>query len=210
MNAEIDRAVECLRGGGVVAVPTDTQYALAVDAFNESAVERIFRMKGRPGGMALPVLISSVEALSEVAIDVPDVAAMLARRYWPGALTLVVRRAVAVPPAVTAGMDTVAVRVPDHSVPRAVSQRLGRPITGTSANATGQPPLNSPAELKSEFGDSLDLVVEGEVQGGPPSTILDLTGETPEVVREGAVPADELAGFLDEAVRTPLRSTAEG
>ena len=210
MNTEIDRAVEFLRKGGVVAVPTDTQYALAVDAFNEPAVERIFQTKGRPDGMALPVLISSVEALSDVAKDVPDVAAVLARRYWPGALTLIVRRAPTVPMAVTAGMDTVAVRVPDHAVPRAVSRRLGRPITGTSANATGQPPLNSPADLRSEFGDSLDFIVEGAVRGGRPSTILDVTGETPEVVREGAIPSDELSEYLGEAVRTPLRFTSEG
>ena len=210
MNADIDRAVKCLREGGVVAVPTDTQYALAVDAFNESAVERIFRMKGRPGGMALPVLISSAEALDDVALDVPDVVARLAARYWPGALTLVVRRAPTVPPAVAAGMDTVAVRVPDHATAREVSQRLGQPITGTSANATGQPPLNSPADLRREFGDSLDFVIEGTVQGGRPSTILDVTGETPEVVREGAIPADELLEYLGTAVRTSLRSTPEG
>ncbi len=210
MNAEIDRAVECLRDGGVVAVPTDTQYALSVDAFNESAVERIFRMKGRPSGMALPVLISSAEALDDVAIDVPDVAARLARRYWPGALTLVVRRAPSVPSAVTAGMDTVAVRVPDHPAPREVSRRLGRPITGTSANATGQAPLNSPADLMREFGDSLDFVIEGNIQAGRPSTILDVTGKTPEVVREGAISSDELSEYLGKAVRSQARAASAG
>ena len=209
MNADIDHAVDCLRGGGVVALPTDTQYALAVDAFNEPAVERIFRIKGRPDGMALPVLISSVDALDEVADDVPDVVSELARGYWPGALTLVVRKAASLPSVVTAGGPTVAVRVPDHPVPRAVSQRLGRPITGTSANTTGQPPLNSPADLRLEFGDSLDLVVEGVVKVGRPSTILDVTGEPPRVLREGAIPTVELSEYLGEAIRSPLRSTSE-
>ncbi len=209
MYPEIDRAVDCLRDGGVVAVPTDTQYALSVDAFNESAVERVFQMKGRPEGMALPLLISSAEVLDDVALDVPDVVSGLARRFWPGALTLVVRRADSIPSVVTAGRNTVAVRVPDHPAPREVSRILGRPITGTSANATGQPPLNSVADLRREFGDSLDYIVEGDAQGGHSSTILDVTGERLEVLREGAIPAEALAEYLGVAIRSPLKAASE-
>ena len=207
MSDQIERAVACLRDGGVVAVPTDTQYALAVDALNETAVGRVFHIKGRPQGMALPILISCAEALNDVADEVPEVASRLARRYWPGALTLVVRRSASVPSAVAAGLDTVAVRVPDHPIPRSISSRLGCPITGTSANATGSPPLNSAADLRREFGDSLDYVVEGTAPGGRPSTILDVTGDAPVIIREGAITADELADYIGEAVQSLVRAS---
>ena len=126
-TADIAAAVETLRAGGLVAYPTDTLYGLGADALNEAAVERVFEAKGRPQGMPLPLLISGQEQLSMVAEHVPDVALRLAEAFWPGGLTLVLAVSEAVPPLVTARGWKVAVRLPDHPVPRSLAEGLGRP-----------------------------------------------------------------------------------
>ena len=130
-------AVSVLRRGGVVAVPTDTLYGLAVSALDVAAVERLFRIKGRPESRAMPLLLADAADIDRYAAEVPQVAWALAEAFFPGALTLVLRRGDVVPEAVTGGLDTVAVRVPDHPVPRTIVRELGAPITGTSANRTG-------------------------------------------------------------------------
>ena len=125
LQRQIETAVDVLANGGVVGIPTDTLYGLAACAFNESAVRKVFELKGRPDGMALPLLLSEAEDAKKCAEEVPLDAMTLAEHFWPGALTLVLRKGAEVPYAVTAGLDTVALRVPDHPVPRAVSRALG-------------------------------------------------------------------------------------
>ena len=120
-----------------MAVPTDTLYGLAADAFNAEAIERVFAIKERPEGLALPVLLSGPEQLRQVADDVPEQLEAVAEAFWPGAMTLIVNRNNSLPPRLTAGNPTVAVRVPDHPVPRELARLLGRPVTGTSANISG-------------------------------------------------------------------------
>jgi len=188
-NDEIDEAVRCLRAGGVVAFPTDTLYGLGVDVFNTAALDRVFAIKERASGMALPVLIDSWSQLEELTTNVPARARVLADAFWPGPLTLVMNKAAGVPNGLTAGAPTVAVRLPDHPVPRAIMQRFGGPITGTSANISGGPDPMTLAELKALLGDRVDYVMTcGPTPRGTASTIVDITTEPPTPVREGAVP----------------------
>ena len=186
---QVTTAAKLLRNGGVVAVPTDTLYGLAACAFDESAVARVFQLKGRSTGQALPLLLAEAEDLSRCATGVPQMAWTLVERFWPGALTLVLKRSARVPDIVCGGGSTIALRVPDHEMPRAIVRELGAPITGTSANRSGGPPLASSHEVQQEFGGEIDLVVRGgEVQVAVASTVLDLSGEQPRIIRQGAVP----------------------
>ena len=198
-EAELEAAVRALSDGGVAAIPTDTLYGLAADAFNAEAIERVFAIKERPEGMALPVLLSDTDQLHIVAREVPEGARKVADVYWPGPLTLIVRRADGLPTRLTAGQTTVAVRVPDHPVPRELARRLGRPITGTSANISGSADPQSMQELRQQVGDRVDCVVEtGPTPAGTASTIVDLTGGGPSLIREGAIPFSEIAALLNE------------
>ena len=193
MHEQIRIAVDVLKGGGVVAIPTDTIYGLAACAFDESAVLKVYELKGRPDGMALPLLLSGGSDARRCAATVPDEAWALMERFWPGALTLVLRKTDEVPGIVTAGMDTVALRVPDHPVPREIARLLGVPITGTSANLSGRPGLTNAASVREEFGDAVDFVLDGgESHGGVASTIVDMTKNEVRVLREGAVSWEEI------------------
>ena len=200
---QLESAARILRGGGVIAIPTDTLYGLAADSLNERAVRRVFRLKGRPSGMALPLLMADTADLAHWTLDVPDAAWALAQRFWPGALTLVLRKANTIPDVVSGGMDTIALRVPAHEVPRAIAAALGRPITGTSANRTGRPGMTSADDVRRELADDLDLLVEGEcAQGALASTVLALTGARPTILRAGAVTREaieEVCGGVDIA-----------
>ena len=188
LSAQVDAAVDHLKRGGVVAVPTDTLYGLAASAVDPKAVARVFAIKGRPTGMAMPVLLADPQDVGLYASDVSEIALKLVRCFWPGPLSLVLRRSAALPDAATAGQDTVALRVPDHPVPRAIAQRLGAPITGTSANPSGQPPATNAAAVREHLGEAVDLVVDaGESPIGQGSTVLDATGLTLVVLRAGAV-----------------------
>ena len=197
LDKQIETAVKALENGGVCAIPTDTLYGLAACAFDESAVAKVYELKGRPEGMALPLLLSDAKDMAACAETIPQDAWLLADRFWPGALTLVLRKSDVVPHAVTAGMDTVALRVPDHPIPRSIARRLGAPITGTSANRSGGPELTSAAAVRDEFGDAIDFVLDGgDAPGGVGSTILDLSDGTPRVLREGALPQADIDAAL--------------
>lgn len=186
-----------LQDGGVVAVPTDTLYGLAADALNAEAIERVFAIKERPEGLALPVLLSDPAQLGDVAEDVPDQVRVVAERFWPGAMTLIVKRNGSLPPRLTAGNPTVAVRVPDHPVPRELARRLGRPLTGTSANISGADDPRTLAELRRQVGERVDfLVTAGPAPAGTASTIVDLSGDAPRLIREGAIPFQQIEALL--------------
>ncbi|MBI4233661.1 MAG: threonylcarbamoyl-AMP synthase [Chloroflexi bacterium] len=201
LEAQIQEGVAILRRGGLVAFPTDTLYGLGADGLNEAAVERVFEAKGRPYGMPLPLLLADPADLGRVASPVPDLALTLARRFWPGPLTLVLPKAPAVPTVVAGRGWTVGVRLPNHPVPRELARRLGNPITGTSANLSGQPPAATAAEVRRQLGDVIDLIVEGgPAGGGQESTVVDLTGPRPRIVREGAISREALAEACGPAV----------
>ena len=190
--------MECLRKGAVVAIPTDTLYGLAADAFNGEAIERVFSVKERPEGLALPVLLAGSEQLPLVAPEVPEWAWQLSEAFWPGPLTMVMRRRESLPSRLTAGQPTVAVRVPDHWVPRELAGQLGRPITGTSANISGAADPQSLEELRGQVGERVDCIVtEGPPPAGTASTIVDLSGGKPVLLREGAISFERIMALLN-------------
>jgi L-threonylcarbamoyladenylate synthase len=197
LTAEIAESVRVLRGGGVVALPTDTLYGLAADVFNVTALEKVFAIKERPGGLALPVLIDNWDQMQMIAIGIPDVAEALAARFWPGPLTMVVNKRHRVPRRLTAGADTVAVRMPDHPAPRGLARALGSPITGTSANVSGAADPRDLHELRQQLGGRLDYIVSsGPAPAGTASTVVDITSGTPKPIREGAVPFEKILTLL--------------
>jgi len=196
VDEQIELAVEVLRRGGIVAFPTDTVYGLGADASNEQAIQKIFRVKRRPGTLPLPLLLSDKSDMTKVASIVPETAWQLADRFLPGGLTLVLRKSHWVSSAVTAGGDTVAVRVPDHHVPVDIVRRLGAPLVGTSANLSGEPAPTTAEEVRAQLGGEVDLLVDGgRSPGGIESTVVDVSGDVPVLVREGAVPWEDVAKF---------------
>ena len=193
---EVEEGVRVLRNGGVVGFATDTLYGLGADVFNPAALQKVFDIKERPAGLALPVLIDSWEQFEMVTADVTPVVRALTEKYWPGPLTLVVSKAVAVPDLLTAGAPTVAVRMPDHPVPRSLARMFGGPITGTSANRSGEADLKSLEELTAQLGDRLDYIVAaGPEPVGTASTIIDITGGSPKLIRQGVVPFQDIAEY---------------
>lgn len=189
----IQEAATWILDGGVVALPTDTLYGLAADPFNAAAVARVFAVKGRDAARAL-LLIASNRAQVEARLGpLAASAARLADRFWPGPLTLLVPASPALARDVTGGSGTVGVRVPDDDVARAVCAACGRPVTATSANVSGEPATADPDEVERALGDRVDFLLDtGRTRGGPPSTIVDVTGAEPQLVRAGAIPWDDI------------------
>ena len=193
IQQQVERGISILKQGGVVAFPTDTVYGLGAWANLYQAVERVYQVKERPRNMALPLLLAHTLQISEVAEPVPPVAWLLARSFLPGALTIVLHKSKSVPDIITGGGLTVAVRIPAHPIPVALAEGLGAPIVGTSANLSGRPSALTADEVYVQFGDKIDLVIDGgRCPGGRESTIVDVTGETPVVLREGAISGEEL------------------
>lgn len=201
-----------LRESGVIAYPTDTVYGLGAVVFNRSAVSTVFIIKGRKRDQALPVLVASETQLREVAADVSDEAMALAKKFWPGALTLVMKRHPGLPLNVTGGGDTVAVRLPDHPCPQSLISACGAPITGTSANKHGGVNPTSAAEVQRQLGSRLSLVLDGGPSPlGEPSTIIDVTTSVPRVLRQGSISIEELRTVcsIAEPASGPFVSGAE-
>jgi L-threonylcarbamoyladenylate synthase len=199
-DLHLREAGEMIRGGGVVAIPTETVYGLAANAADASAVRRIFAIKGRPQDNPLITHIASPEDLYSLCNGVTDTALTLARRFWPGALTLVLPSKGAVCSEVTAGLDTVAVRCPAHPIARAVIRYAQTPIAAPSANPSGRPSPTSAGHVMEDYpGNTAGLcgVVDGGRSAvGVESTVLDLSGETPCVLRYGGIGADKLREIL--------------
>lgn len=199
---ELDRAAAVLRAGGLVAFPTETVYGLGADAGNPAAVRRIYEVKGRPPGHPLIVHLPSATVIDAWAEDVPPAARLLADAFWPGPLTLILARTPRVPDAVTGGRDTVGLRVPDHPVARSLLERFGGGVAAPSANRFGEVSPTTAAHVRADLGDAVDLVLDGgPCRVGVESTIVDLTGPYPEVLRPGGVSAARLADVLGAAPR---------
>ena len=195
----VERGISILKQGGIVAFPTDTVYGLGAWINSEQAVERIYQVKGRPRNMALPLLLADISQIGEVAHPVTQIAWFLARTFWPGALTLVLHKSGSVPDIIAAGGETVAVRVPNHPIPVMLAEGVASPIVGTSANLSGRLSALTAGEVYSQFGDRIDLIIDGgRCPGGEESTIVDVTGETPVVLREGAITREKLWARLPE------------
>jgi len=192
LRQEIEKGVKILQKGGVIAFPTDTVYGLGADAFNASAVDRIYYVKNRPKHRQLPLLIADVGQLPVLANPIPEIAWFLARRFWPGGLTLVLTKKGSVPVHLAPG-PTIAVRVPDHLVCRAIIQHLGNPIIGTSANISEQPVALTAEEVEQQLGGKIDFIIDGgKCPGGKESTVVDVTYEAPMILRRGIIPSHEI------------------
>ena len=203
-------AATMLTEGEIVAFPTDTLYGLGAIVFNEAAVSNLYTIKGRVPDQGFPVLIASESQLHEVASEIPDAALALASRFWPGALTIVLRRHERIPESVTGGTDTIAVRLPDHPCPRSLISTCGSPITGTSANRHAGPQPTSAGEVQRQLGDQPNLVLDG----GPspsllPSTLLDLTASPPIILRRGAISVEDLMSVCSVIDHDPAMSAGE-
>ena len=195
----VRRAAEVIRAGGLVAFPTETVYGLGADALSAAAVTRIFEAKERPRGNPLIVHLAGIDALDDVAAQVPARVQDAALRFWPGPLTLVLPRGRAVPLMTTGGLETVAVRVPAHPVARALIHAASRAIAAPSANRSGRPSPTCAEHVREDLDGRIELLLDGgPTSVGVESTVLDMTSEPPTLLRPGGVTLEQLEDCLGE------------
>jgi L-threonylcarbamoyladenylate synthase len=195
-----EAAVEVLRGGGLIALPTDTVYGIAVRLDLPGGIARLFAAKRRPPDKAVMLLLADVGQAAEIGRMTPAAMA-LGEAFWPGGLTVVVpqRDDVPLPADLTGGARTIGLRVPDHPAPRALAGASG-PLPTTSANLSGVPEARTAAGILDQLGDAVDLVLDGgEAHGGPASTVVDCSTDEPRILRVGAVAPERIAAVLDAA-----------
>jgi L-threonylcarbamoyladenylate synthase len=193
----IAAAMDILRRGGLVAFPTDTVYGVAAHAYLPEAVEQMYTVKQRGRDKAIPLLLGDSDDVCRVARDIPAPALRLMERFWPGGLTIVLWAQPHVPAIVTAGTGSVALRLPDHTVPRSLARALGAPLAATSANLSGQPSPRTAADVLAGLGERIELILDGgPCPGGVDSTVIDLTRDPPHIARAGAIPPADIAQFL--------------
>ena len=193
-------AVETLRAGGIVALPTDTVYGIAVALETPGGIERLFRAKDRPPDRGIMLLLDDAAQAAAIGVMGPAAAA-LAAAFWPGGLTVVVpqRPDVPLPAVLTGGAATIGLRVPDHAAPRALAAAVG-PLPTTSANVSGLPEARDATEILAQLGEAVDLILDGgPAHGGLASTVVDCSGARPVILREGAIPTSRVARVLDTA-----------
>jgi L-threonylcarbamoyladenylate synthase len=186
-------ATTLLRNGDIVAFPTDTVYGLGCDLWQETAIARLYEAKDRPGNLAIPVLVSSPEQVGQVAQDIPEAFARLAQRFWPGGLTLIVRRRAHVPVLLCAGGDTVAVRMPAYPLVQRLAEALGGALAVTSANLSGRPSPATAQDVLADLQGRIPLLLDGgRCAGGVASSIIDLVSDPPVLLRQGALSLETL------------------
>lgn len=205
-RSAINAAAEIIRRGGLVAFPTETVYGLGADAMNTESVERVFVAKGRPADNPLIVHIGDREMLSRVAANVPRQAELLADRFWPGPLTVVLKRRLEVPELVTAGLATVAVRMPKNPTAVELIRAADTPVAAPSANTSGRPSPTRAAHVAADLGGLIDMILDGgTTRIGIESTVIDLTTEPPAILRPGWITRESLAevvGRVEDATTT--------
>jgi L-threonylcarbamoyladenylate synthase len=200
LNADpsgIQEAAQIILQGGVVSFPTETFYGLAADPLNERALQKIFQIKGREESKPLLLLIGDRTWVPGIARKISPLAERLMEKFWPGPLTLVLEALPHLPALITANTGKVGLRASSHPVARALALAAGRAITGTSANLSGQPDITTPQEVLRVLGEKLDAILDGgKTAGGLGSTVLDVSGVPPKVIREGAISRRELSPFI--------------
>jgi len=207
--SEIRRAAEVIRNGGLVAFPTETVYGLGADSFNAEACDKIYEAKKRPRDNPSIVHICSLDQLRLVAARVPEVAMRVIEKAWPGPLTIVVKKSTSLPSAPTGGLDSVAVRMPAHPVALKLIELSETPIAAPSANLSGRPSPTTAQHVANDLGDAVDLILDaGETFFGVESTIVDIRGETPALLRPGPFTVGELKDVLGLEVK--VSRAAEG
>ncbi len=192
----LQRAVEVLRSGGLVAFPTDTVYGLGGVAFNGHAVESIYEAKNRPEEKAIPVLIGEVEDLGKVAAEMTGIAQRLAERFWPGPLTLVVKQHPGLPAGISANA-TIGVRIPDHALARRLLRMAG-PLAVSSANLSGYPSPRTAQEVFEQLDGRIAMILDGgRTSGGIPSTVVDCLTSVPRIIRVGPISEEDILAALN-------------
>ena len=195
----IAQAADILRRGGLLAIPTETVYGLGADGLDETAVLHIFEAKGRPQDNPLILHIPDASWLTRYCEDVPDAAYKLAERFWPGPLTMILKKKPCVPLRTTGGLETVGMRCPDHPVTRAIIERAGVPVAAPSANTSGRPSCTTAEHVREDMWGKIDGIVDGgPCQVGVESTIIDLTVTPPQLLRPGGLPLESLRDALGE------------
>jgi len=200
-SAELDRAVAILKRGGLVAFPTETVYGLGADARNPDALAKLYAAKGRPADHPVIVHLGDVGQVVQWAREITPIAQKLARQFWPGPLTMILKRAPGAGDAVTGGQDTVGIRIPSHAIAHALLEKFGGGVAAPSANRFGRVSATTAAHVRQEFGDAVDLVLDGGASDvGIESTIVDATGAAPVLLRPGHISARD----IEEAAGVPL------
>ena len=197
LGPAITKAANLINSGGMVAMPTESFYGLAVNPTNVKAIHRLFDVKKRRDDQPILILIPSMEHLDHYVTHVPDMARRLMDEFWPGGLTLIFEARPKLPRELTAGTGKIGVRLSSHPIATALAQAVGAPITGTSANISGQPACSTAKEVLQQLGGKVDLILDGgETAGGKGSTVLDVTLDPPVVVREGMVGREQIEKCL--------------
>ena len=197
MSAALQSALAALRRGEAIGLPTETVYGLAADASNPDAVRRIFALKGRPADHPLIVHVAGAQALDDWAIDIPEAARRLAATFWPGPLTLILRKQPRVPDVVTGGQESVGLRCPDHPLALALLDAFGGGLAAPSANQFGHVSPTTAAHVRAEFGDAVPEVLDGgDCTVGIESTIIDFTGDAPRILRPGMLDREHIQAVI--------------
>lgn len=191
--------INLLKSGEIVAFPTETVYGLGADAWNPSAVKKVFKAKGRPADNPLIVHISNEKQLENFASEVPESAKKLMMEFWPGPLTLILKKKPKVLDLITAGLDTVAIRMPDHKLALQLISSTG-PLVAPSANKSGRPSPTNPKHILNDFGQNFPVIDGGAAEIGLESTVLDLTSELPVILRPGKIGKEEIEAVLESDV----------
>jgi L-threonylcarbamoyladenylate synthase len=193
----LPRIAETIARGGIIAFRTDTFYGLGADPFNGRALQRIKQLKSREATKPILVVISDTDQIERFIAERSSAFALLAERFWPGALTLIARAAPALPDEITAGTGTIGIRLPGDDNVRAFVRACGGALTATSANPSGREPSRTAADVERYFGADVDLIVDGgEAQADRPSTVVDASAPGPKLIREGAVPWFEIQNLM--------------
>jgi L-threonylcarbamoyladenylate synthase len=194
---EIRLISNILRQGAVIAYPTDTFYGLGANVFSRQALERIHRIKKRQASKPMPVLVSDLEMAKSLIAEIPSLFGPSTEKFWPGPLTLVIKAAAGLPAELVGAKRTIGIRLPNVTWLRDLIHRAGFPIVATSANISGAGEIDSAEEVIRQFKEKVDLIADaGRTPGGRPSTVLDLTGKRPVILREGAIPKAEIQRLL--------------
>lgn len=201
IERQLIRAAEILRAGGLVAFPTETVYGLGADADNEAAVRKVFAAKGRPADHPVIVHVKQAADIEDWASEIPPAARKLAESFWPGPLTMILKRAARAKDIVTGGLDTVGLRVPRHPVAQELLARFGGAIAAPSANRFGRVSPTTAQHVRQEFGNAIEVVLDGgNCEVGLESTIVDLSGVQPAILRPGFVTAEQIAATLSQPI----------
>jgi len=195
----IDRAVKVVKSGGIVAYPTESSYGLGVDPSNIDAIKKIFRLKGRPVDMALPLIAGDMAALKALTNKITPLGKTLIKKFWPGPLTLIFEARENTPRLITGGGNGVGIRISSYPLCALLATALGRGITSTSANPTGRPPALDADEVQRYFKGKINLIMDnGRLAGGPASTVVDARGDKPIILRQGIIKANAVLKALED------------